>query len=186
MGCHHCFKMICLLSSGTRGTLTTEATAATTETTTATTGTAVTVETRTILTVEDRTTLVVDLALAGLHGVGNDLLRKVEVVAEVNDTLSSKGPVVPTPAESLLDVAAALETLHHLDELKVADLADEVVLGGKEVLLGNHDTLTEKVSIHKIAVLLGNDHRLQSNKEKNEKHTNKTKNNKTKTKKKNR
>jgi len=90
----------------------------------------------------------------------------VEVATEVNDTFLSKRPVVPAPAESLLDVAAALKTLHELDELPVANLADEVVLGGEEILLGNHDTLTEKVSINKIAVLLRNYHFSLKNTEK--------------------
>jgi len=147
-----------LLSSGARGTLTTETattTAAATETTAAAT---VTTEARTVLTVEGRTTLVLDLSLAGLHGVGDDLLRKVKVTAKINDTLLSESPVVPAPVESLLDIAAALEGLHELDELPVANLADEVVLGGKEILLCNHHTLTEKVSVDDIAVLLGNDH----------------------------
>jgi len=148
--------------SGTRGALTTEATAATTTATEATTASTVTTETRTVLTVELRATLMLDLALACLHGVGNDLLRKVEVATEVNDALLSESPVVPAPAEGLLHVAAALEGLHHLDELQVLHLADEVVLGGKEVLLGDHDTLTEEVSVHEVAVLLGNDHRQQT------------------------
>jgi len=86
----------------------------------------------------------------------------VEIAAKVGDTLLSESPVVPVPAEGLLNVAAALQALHDLDELEVANLADEVVLGGKEVLLGDHDTLTEEVSVHEVAVLLGNDHRQQT------------------------
>jgi len=89
----------------------------------------------------------IDFSRASLHGVRNDLLRKVEVATEVNDTLLSKSPVVPAPAEGFLYIAAALQRLHELDELPVADLADEVVLGGKEILLSNHNALTEKIGV---------------------------------------
>jgi len=82
----------------------------------------------------------------------------VEIAAEINDALLGKSPVVPAPAENLLNIAAALQGLHELDQLPVADLADEVVLGGKEILLCNHDTLTEKVSVDDVAVLLRNYH----------------------------
>jgi len=101
---------------------------------------------------------VLDLSLTCLHGVGYNLLRKVKIATEISDTLLSKSPVVPAPAENLLYIAAALQGLHELDQLPVANLADEVVLGGKEILLCNHHALTEKIGVNDVPVLLRNYH----------------------------
>ena len=102
--------------------------------------------------------LVLDLVGSLLLSVGDNGLREVEVGAEVGDTLSGEVPVVPAPVEGLPDVATAVEGLHEADELAVGDLGDEVVLGGKEVLLGDEDTLSEEVGVDKVSLLLGDDH----------------------------
>ena len=99
-----------------------------------------------------------DLVGSLLEGVGDNSLREVEVCAEVGDALGGEVPVVPAPVEGLLDIAAAVEGLHEADELAVGDLRDEVVLGGKEVLLGDEDALSEEVRVDKVSLLFGDDH----------------------------
>jgi len=109
-------------------------------------------------TVGDGAALVLDLVGTGLEGEGNDISGDVEVAAEELDALRGEVPVEPAPVESLSDKLARDEGLHEADHGAVADLGDEVVLGGKEVLLGDHDTLTEKIGINLVAELLRNYH----------------------------
>merc|ERR1719341_1007471 len=71
-----------------------------------------------------------------LQGGGHNLWGQVEVVTEVLDTLVGQVPVVMSPCKLLL----------------------LGVLGGVEVLLGNHHSLLEEVLIDGHAILLGHQH----------------------------
>jgi len=113
-----------------------------------------------------------------LKGGGDNLDGEVEVLAKVLNALVGDVPVVPLPAELLLDVAAGAEGLHGLDHLKVGNVKS-VVLLGVEVLEGNEDTVCKEILskicsgeggwewpgitveeglIDDLPVLLGNDH----------------------------
>ena len=77
-------------------------------------------------------------------GLGHNLRREVQELAEVGETLVGEGVVVPLPRELGLDVALGSEGLHRLDDFEVADLG-QVGVGGKvKVLGGDEDTLLEK------------------------------------------
>jgi len=79
-----------------------------------------------------------------LKGGGDNLDGEVEVLAKVLNALVGDVPVVPLPAELLLDVAAGAEGLHGLDHLKVGNVKS-VVLLGVEVLEGNEDTVCKEI-----------------------------------------
>jgi hypothetical protein len=72
---------------------------------------------------------------------GDNLLSQVKVLTEEDDTLVGEVPVIPLPAEGLLYIAARLERLQQLDDVQVGDIGQSVVLGRKEILLGNKDAI---------------------------------------------
>ena len=71
----------------------------------------------------------------------HDRCGKVKVVAKVLDAFIRDVPVVPHPAEVLLDVPAGLEGSHQLNNMKVGDLLDVIVRGLGVVLFGDENAL---------------------------------------------
>jgi hypothetical protein len=107
-----------------------------------------------------------------LLGVGGreDLLREVELLTEVSETILSGGilsrrlgdeVVVPLPVEDFLQVAAGLErTADHVD-LEVPDVLELVMALLGRVLLNNHDTLFEEVREDITPFFSGDHHHLE-------------------------
>lgn len=85
-------------------------------------------------------------------GLGHNLGRKVQVLAEVGETLVGEGVVVPLPRELGLDETLGSEGLHRLDDFEVADRGNVGVGGTVKVLGRDEDTLLEESLVDLVVV----------------------------------
>ena len=85
---------------------------------------------------------------------GHDLLRQVQVFAQVFNAIVGQVPVVVLPGEAFGDVAARRQRLQCFDDVQIWH-GHFRVIHRVEVLLGNHDALGEQVFVDGRAVFLG-------------------------------
>jgi hypothetical protein len=87
-------------------------------------------------------------ALLLLVCVGHDVVREVEVLAEVGDSFGRQKPVVVLPRETVAHELARDEGLHQLEDGEVAHILDLGVLLELLVIFGNHYTICTRTQAH--------------------------------------
>lgn len=87
-------------------------------------------------------------------GLGHDLSRQVQPLAEVVEALRCQSVVVPLPAELGLEEPTRSQRLAGLDDVEVLGV-DFGMLGKVEVLFCDEHALTEEVLVDLLAVGFG-------------------------------
>ena len=85
--------------------------------------------------------------------------RESEELAQVLNTLVIEDVVVPAPAELGGDKVPGSQRLEKHEDLEVLNLSIVVFLLG-EILLDDHDSIIEQLSVYRAAVLTTNEHHL--------------------------
>lgn len=83
-------------------------------------------------------------------------IRKIEPLTEIFNALISEGVVIVLPRKLGLDKSLGVEGLKGLDNVEILEL--QVWVNGFEVLIGDEDTLIEKVLVDLPALVGGDQH----------------------------